>query len=100
MKILRVASDIYPHMVGRFGIHIHKMSKAQVKLEPDVTVYTELEDSELAINFLPTITTILLNFIEIFTAFMNIILYSILRMIRGSMKNNSSHFHFFKFDFL
>lgn len=98
MKILRVASDIYPYMVGGFGIHIHEMSKAQVKLGPDVTVYTELEDSELAINFLPTITTILLNFIEIFTAFKNIILYSILRMIRGSIKNNS--FHFFKFDFL
>lgn len=48
MKILRIAPDIYPHMVGGFGIHIHEMSKEQVKLGHDVTVYTASEgvDSE------------------------------------------------------
>jgi glycosyltransferase involved in cell wall biosynthesis len=46
LKILRVASDIYPHMVGGFGIHIHEMSKAQVELGHDVTVYTASEGVE------------------------------------------------------
>lgn len=43
MKILRVAPDIYPHMVGGFGIHIHEMSKEQVRLGHKVTVYTASE---------------------------------------------------------
>ncbi|MGB9940831.1 glycosyltransferase family 4 protein [Methanosarcina sp.] len=43
MRILRVAPDIYPHMVGGFGIHIHEMSKEQVRLGHDVTVYTASE---------------------------------------------------------
>lgn len=100
MKILRVAPDIYPYMVGGFGIHIHEMSKENVKSDYDITVYTELEDDELAINFLPTIIVVLFDFMEIFTAFQKIILYSISRMIKGSMNYNSSHFYCFKFDFL
>jgi glycosyltransferase involved in cell wall biosynthesis len=40
LKILRVAPDIYPQIVGGFGIHIHEMSKEQVRLGHDVTVYT------------------------------------------------------------
>jgi len=40
LNILCVASDIYPQVVGGFGIHIHEMSKEQVKLGHDVTVYT------------------------------------------------------------
>lgn len=43
LNILRVAPDIYPHMVGGFGIHIHEMSKEQVKLGHNVTVYTASE---------------------------------------------------------
>lgn len=46
MKILRVASDIYPYTVGGFGIHIHEMSKEQVRLGHDVTVYTASENAE------------------------------------------------------
>ncbi|MFZ2497804.1 glycosyltransferase family 4 protein [Methanosarcina sp.] len=46
MKILRIAPDIYPHMVGGFGIHIHEMSKEQVRLGHDVTVYTASESVE------------------------------------------------------
>jgi len=48
LKILRVAPDIYPHMVGGFGIHIHEMSKEQVRLGNDVTVYTASEGVESA----------------------------------------------------
>jgi glycosyltransferase involved in cell wall biosynthesis len=46
LRILRIAPDIYPHMVGGFGIHVHEMSKEQVKLGHDVTVYTASEDVE------------------------------------------------------
>lgn len=46
MKILRIAPDIYPYTVGGFGIHIHEMSKAQVRLGHDVTVYTASENAE------------------------------------------------------
>lgn len=42
MKILRVVSDLYPEVVGGLGIHAHEMSKEQVKLGHDVTVYTSL----------------------------------------------------------
>lgn len=45
MKILRVAPDIYPYTVGGFGIHIHEMSKEQVRLGHDVTVYTASENA-------------------------------------------------------
>lgn len=44
MKILRIAPDIYPNMVGGFGIHVHEMSKEQVKLGHEVTVYISSDD--------------------------------------------------------
>lgn len=40
MKILRVASDLYPATVGGYGIHVHEMSKMQATLGHDVTVVT------------------------------------------------------------
>jgi glycosyltransferase involved in cell wall biosynthesis len=40
MKILRVASDLYPSVVGGIGIHAHEMSKEQVRLGHNVIVYT------------------------------------------------------------
>lgn len=46
MRILRVAPDIYPYTVGGFGIHIHEMSKEQVRLGHDVTVYTASENAK------------------------------------------------------
>lgn len=48
LNILRVAPDIYPYTVGGFGIHIHEMSKEQVRLGHDVTVYTSSEGVESA----------------------------------------------------
>lgn len=39
MKILRVASNLYPYAVGGLGIHIHEISKEQVRLGHSVTVY-------------------------------------------------------------
>ncbi|WP_440953858.1 glycosyltransferase family 4 protein [Methanosarcina sp. Mfa9] len=46
MKILRVAPDLYPNVVGGLGIHVHEMSREQTKLGHDVTVYTATEGSE------------------------------------------------------
>lgn len=40
MKILRVASDLYPAVVGGYGIHVHEMSKMQAEMGHDVTVLT------------------------------------------------------------
>ncbi|WP_440950150.1 glycosyltransferase family 4 protein [Methanosphaerula subterraneus] len=40
MRILRVASDLYPVTVGGYGIHVHEMSKMQATLGHDVTVVT------------------------------------------------------------
>ena len=48
MKILRVAPDIYPYTVGGIGIHVHEMSKEQVRMGHDVTVYTASEGAECA----------------------------------------------------
>ena len=44
MKILRVASDLYPSIVGGLGLHAHEMSKEQARLGHDVTVYTSNVD--------------------------------------------------------
>jgi glycosyltransferase involved in cell wall biosynthesis len=40
MKILRVAGDLYPSVIGGFGIHVHELSKWQVKFGNSVTVFT------------------------------------------------------------
>ena len=40
MKILRVAGDVYPAVIGGYGIHIHELSKMQVKYGNSVTVFT------------------------------------------------------------
>lgn len=40
LSILRVASDLYPDVVGGFGIHVHSMSAQQAANGHDVTVLT------------------------------------------------------------
>lgn len=40
MRVLRVASDIYPDTPGGLGIHVHQMSKLQSLMGCDVTVVT------------------------------------------------------------
>ncbi|HEY3422379.1 MAG TPA: glycosyltransferase family 4 protein, partial [Methanocellaceae archaeon] len=44
MKILRVASDLYPTIVGGYGLHVHYMSRLQAKMEQNITVYTSKTD--------------------------------------------------------
>lgn len=47
MKILRIASDLYPSVVGGVGLHAHEMSRDQSKLGHEVTVYTASMDPGL-----------------------------------------------------
>jgi len=45
MEILRVVSDIYPHVVGGLGIHAHELSKYQVRHGHNVCVYTTIDNN-------------------------------------------------------
>jgi glycosyltransferase involved in cell wall biosynthesis len=44
MKILRVAGDLYPAVVGGYGLHVHHMSRLQAKIGHRVMVYTSNVD--------------------------------------------------------
>lgn len=44
MKILRIASDLYPSVIGGAALHAHNMSMLQANIENDVTVYTVKPD--------------------------------------------------------
>lgn len=48
LNILRVAADIYPDVVGGVGLHVHEMSKEQVRLGNRVDVYTAGNDDRPA----------------------------------------------------
>ena len=45
MRILRVAPDIYPYVVGGYGLHIHNLSQEQGKRGHYVEVYVISKDS-------------------------------------------------------
>jgi glycosyltransferase involved in cell wall biosynthesis len=45
LDILRVAADLYPSVVGGYGLHIHEMSRRQAELGHNVSVYTTNVDS-------------------------------------------------------
>lgn len=38
LKILRVAPDIYPDVMGGYGLHVHEMSRMQTEMGHEVTV--------------------------------------------------------------
>jgi glycosyltransferase involved in cell wall biosynthesis len=40
LKILRVASDVYPEVMGGLSLHVHEMSRLQAEWGHDVTVLT------------------------------------------------------------
>lgn len=44
MKILRVASDLYPYVVGGVTLHVHDLSKDQSESGYEVTIYTCFSD--------------------------------------------------------
>lgn len=47
MKILRIAPDLYPSVMGGIPIHVHEMSKAQAGMGHDVTVFSSRVNGEL-----------------------------------------------------
>jgi len=49
MKILRVAGDLYPAVVGGVGIHVHELSKWQALEGHEVTVFTN-NQKNLSVN--------------------------------------------------
>jgi len=96
MKILRVASDLYPSVVGGIGLHAHEMSRWQAKLGHDVTVFTsnvdgrpqqEYRDGYRIIRFKP-ISTAMGN------AIMPTMLFKLLRE-RGNFDIIHAHSHLF-----
>jgi glycosyltransferase involved in cell wall biosynthesis len=40
LNILRVAADLYPSVIGGVGLHAHEMSKEQINMGHNLTVYT------------------------------------------------------------
>lgn len=40
LKILRIASDVYPNVMGGLSLHVHEMSRLQAQLGHDVTILT------------------------------------------------------------
>ena len=46
MRVLRVTSDLYPHVMGGVGVHTHEMSKSQSRKGHEVTVLNSKPDSE------------------------------------------------------
>jgi len=51
MKILRVASDLYPYSIGGLGLHVHELSKEIVKRGHQVTVFTCEKSPKSSHNF-------------------------------------------------
>jgi len=41
MKILRIAGELYPEIIGGLSIHVHEMSKMQAEMGHDVTIITQ-----------------------------------------------------------
>lgn len=49
MKILRVASDIYPYVVGGVPLHVSDLSEDQVELGNNVVIYTCSSETEVGL---------------------------------------------------
>lgn len=45
MRILRVAADLYPSVMGGIGLHAHEMSKEQINMGHNLTVYTCIDSN-------------------------------------------------------
>jgi len=60
MKILRISSDLYPHVVGGIGLHAHLLSEKQVKDGHDVTLFTCLPENSTVKQ--PSVPYTIINF--------------------------------------
>ena len=46
MKILRISSELYPHVVGGVGLHVHDLSHDQAENGDNITICTCLADTD------------------------------------------------------
>ena len=69
MKILRISSDLYPHVVGGIGLHAHLLSEKQVKDDHEITLFTCFPENSKAKQ--PAIPYTIINFGRKFQLFGN-----------------------------
>ena len=60
MKILRISSDLYPHVVGGIGLHTHLLSEVQAKDGHEITLFTCLPENSAIEQ--PTVPYTIINF--------------------------------------
>lgn len=69
MKILRISSDLYPHVVGGIGLHTHLLSEEQAKDGHEITLFTCLPENSAIEQ--PTVPYTIINFGRKFQLFGN-----------------------------
>ena len=69
MKILRISSDLYPHVVGGIGLHTHLLSEEQAKDGHEITQFTCLPENSAIEQ--PTVPYTIINFGRRFQLFGN-----------------------------
>lgn len=69
MKILRISSDLYPHVVGGIGLHTHLLSEEQAKDGHEITLFTCLPENSAIEQ--PTVPYTIINFGRRFQLFGN-----------------------------
>lgn len=69
MKILRISSDLYPHVVGGIGLHAHLLSEKQSKEGHEITLFTCLPENSAIEQ--PTVPYTIINFGRKFQLFGN-----------------------------
>ena len=69
MKILRISSDLYPHVVGGIGLHTHLLSEEQAKDGHEITLFTCLPENSAIEQ--PTVPYRIRNFGRRFQLFGN-----------------------------
>ncbi len=69
MKILRISSDLYPHVVGGIGLHVHLLSEEQAKNGHEITLFTCLPEKTEVKQ--PSVPYTIINFGRKFQLFGN-----------------------------
>ena len=69
MKIIRISSDLYPHVVGGIGLHTHLLSEEQAKDGHEITLFTCLPENSAIEQ--PTVPYTIINFGRRFQLFGN-----------------------------
>ena len=69
MKILRISSDLYPHIVGGIGLHTHLLSEKQARDGHEITLFTCFPENSTVKQ--PTVPYAIINFGRKFQLFGN-----------------------------